>query len=69
MQTGPGANDDGLTLPQWFRAGDNPYFCGLIAHQLRRRAHALRAEHCFAAALEADRIAVVIEAGAFEWLT
>ena len=68
MTFGPGANDDGLTLPQWFAAGDNPYFCSLIAVQLCRRAMGLRALGRMEAAAEARRIASIIENGAFQWL-
>jgi len=69
MTFGPGANDDGLTLPQWFAAGDNPYFCSLIAVHLRRRARRLIAAGWIEAAGEARRIATIIENGEFQWLT
>lgn len=55
-----------FALPQWFERGDHAYFCGLIARQIRMRAH-MRGQ-TDAARNEALAIADMIEAGDFDWL-
>lgn len=64
----PEATPEALSLPAWFRTGENAYFCGLIAVELRQRSDTLRAAGRVGAALEADCIAAIIEGGDFHWL-
>jgi hypothetical protein len=57
-----------LSLPQWYRSGDNRYFCGLIARQLRGRAMQLTEAGNLAGAAQCEAAAEIIEEGRFDWL-
>ena len=58
--------DQSVALPDWYAQRDNSYFCGLIARQIRQRAHTRGQTD--AARNEALAIADMIETGDFDWL-